>query len=183
MKLFFMALFGWSFLIACTSGMMSPKSQSSKVQVKDAWVRAVPPVSKTSAAYMILQNHDAQKDRLIAVESPDAEFVQMHNVLPKGKMMEMHPVDEMLLPAKEELALKPGAFHIMLINLKHPLRAGAHVHLFLTFEKAGRLEVIVPVKDASLMQGSTMEHSSMEHSSMGHAPMNDSPMMHGGGMS
>ncbi|RMH02640.1 MAG: copper chaperone PCu(A)C, partial [Aquificota bacterium] len=91
-----------------------------KIEVKDAWVRAVPPTSKMSAAYMVIENKGNEPDKLISASNNASEVTEIHKT-EEGKMRKVEYIE---VPAKGKVELKPGGYHIMLINLKNPLREG-----------------------------------------------------------
>jgi copper(I)-binding protein len=64
----------------------------------------------------------------------------------EGSVMRMRSVVGIEIGAGETVALRPGGYHLMLVNLKHPLGEGEDVPLTLTFEKAGSLDVVVKVE-------------------------------------
>ncbi|MDH3605293.1 MAG: copper chaperone PCu(A)C [Candidatus Tectomicrobia bacterium] len=131
---------------------MEQMEAQSDIEIQSAWVRATPPNSKNSAAYMMLHNHTDQADRLLSAQSPIAHAAELHMVVKKDEMMSMQPVDSIPVPAQGSAMLKPGGYHIMLINLKQQPKAGEKVHLTLTFERAGGVMVMAPVQES----GSTM---------------------------
>jgi len=119
------------------------------IMVHDAWVRAVPPASRMSAAYLRLENGGAA-DRLVGASSPIAGVAEIHNVRSEGGMMQMFQVDGVDLPANGSVALKPGGYHIMLIDLKQTPVAGEQVELTLNFRDAGEVKVTAPVKQGAM---------------------------------
>ncbi len=165
MKFFTYSILGLTGILLLLAGctQSTQMSKQGKIEVGHAWVRAVPPNAKTSAAYMKLQNHGDQEDRLIAANSPIAEAVELHNVFKQGDMMAMRPVQHISVPAHGATMLKPGSYHIMLINLKKSPKPGEKVHLTLTFEKAGQMEMMVPVHER---KGKMMDHDKMDHGKM-----------------
>ena len=119
--------------------------------VHEAWVRAVPPTSRMSAAYMVLHNNTADDDHLVSAESDVAQSVELHNVRKKDDMMEMYQVKSIGIPAKGDRELKPGSYHVMLIGLKKPLKAGDEVELTLNFMHAGAVKIKAPVQEGGMM--------------------------------
>ena len=101
-----------------------------KVIAANAWVRPTVPGQEVTGAFMTLQSKAHAK--LIKVESPAAEIVEMHSMSMHNNVMEMRQVDRIDLPAGETVKLAPGGFHIMLINVKKPLKRGDTVPLKLT---------------------------------------------------
>lgn len=121
------------------------------MMVHKAWVRAVPPTSKMSAAYMVLNNGTAEDDHLVSADSDVAKNVELHNVRKKDGMMEMYQVKSIGIPAKGSQELKPGSYHVMLIGLKRPLKAGDEVELTLNFMHAGAITIKAPVQEGGMM--------------------------------
>jgi len=100
-----------------------------------------------SAIYMTIRNPGDQGDRLIKAESDAANVVELHNVAEKNGAMAMFPVEAVEVPAQGEAVLKPGSFHIMLIDLTRDLNVGDTVTVTLTFEQAGPLTVTAEVRE------------------------------------
>lgn len=134
------------------------------VAVDGAWARTSPAAAENGAAYMTLTA--AEDDALVsaAVDPAVAKMVQVHEtVMADGdktdmsmangssmsEAMTMKEVDKIALPKGEKVELKPGGYHIMLMELAKPLEKGSTIALTLTFEKAGELKVDVPVQDAA----------------------------------
>lgn len=111
------------------------------------YARAVPPGQPNSAIFMQLQNKDSKAHALVKASSTASEVVELHTHLNEGGVMKMRKVEKIDLPAGETVALKPGSFHIMLIGLKKPLKAGESVDLTLTFEDGTTLATSAPVKE------------------------------------
>ena len=103
------------------------KHNEKKMMVHNPWVRAVPPVSGTSAAYMMLMNHGDKDDQLLSVKSSNAKVVE----IPAGKTKE----------------LKPGSYHLMLMKLTKTLKVGQEIEFMLHFKHSGMVKVIAPVKE------------------------------------
>lgn len=93
------------------------------VQVSKAWVRLPPPGAAVAAAYLtLLSNRNAS---LVKVESPAAGSVQLHSMnMKKNGVMEMRELPKVDLPAGKPISLKPGAVHLMLFEIKRPLKEG-----------------------------------------------------------
>ncbi len=115
-----------------------------RVAVRDAWARATAPGQTEGAVYMTLTS--ASGDTLTGVSSPDAGAAMLHKTTEAGGMSDMSDMDALPLPAGEPTALAPRGFHVMLMDLKHPLVAGQAVELDLTFAKSGVVHVKAPVQ-------------------------------------
>lgn len=129
---------------ACSNAV---QSGANAITIKDAWARPSPTMSGAGAAYFVIENTGATDDKLISVKSDVAMMTELHESKEVDGMMEMSPVDSIAVPANGQAELKPGSYHVMLMNLSHELKAGDQVKLTLTFEKAGTLEVMCEVKD------------------------------------
>lgn len=122
------------------------QAQSSDVSVTHVWSRATPGGAKTGAAFFEMTAKGAAGDKLIAAKSDAAERVELHNHIHEDGVMKMRRVDAIDVPAGEMVTLKPGGFHLMLMGLKHPLKAGDELELTLVFEKAGEVGVKASVE-------------------------------------
>jgi len=124
---------------------------------------------RASVAYFVVTNDGAAPDRLMKAESPVAASVELHTHLRDGDVMRMRPVAAIDLPPGRTVALEPGSFHVMLIGVKQPLKAGDKFPMTLTFEKAGKLDIEVPVEAPGAkgggmeMKGGTEGHQHRMH--------------------
>ena len=130
--------------------------------VTNGWIRATPPNAKMGAAYLTVMNQQDQADALIGASSPLAEVVEIHNVKEENGMMKMDLVDSLEVPAKGMVMLKPGGYHIMLINLKQAPKLGESHTLTLRFRQAPDVVVELPVQESGATSGDD-EKSSMHH--------------------
>ena len=119
-----------------------------QVTVKDAWVRGTVPGQKATGAFM--QLHSPAEATLVGVASPVAKVVEIHESAMEGGVMKMRAVGKVALPAGTNVDLKPGGFHVMLMDLTGPLPEGSTVEVTLTFaDKDGKKTsqlVKLPVK-------------------------------------
>lgn len=121
------------------------------IQVSDAWARPTIGQSRMSAAYLRIANESDTDDALTGVQSPEAEAVELHQtkMTPVG-VMQMRKVEGGLaIPAGGTLVLEPGGTHLMLLGVKDALSEGDALVLTLDFERAGTVEIRVPVKTAA----------------------------------
>ncbi|HEY1290569.1 MAG TPA: copper chaperone PCu(A)C [Burkholderiales bacterium] len=126
-----------------------------QVDITDPWIRATAPGQKTAAGYMTIRNQSAQPERLIGGSSQVAAKVQTHVSIKDGEIMRMREVKAYDIPAKGTFELKPNGSHLMLVDLKHPLKEGEKVAVVLKFEKAGEVKVDFEVRP---LTGSSSEH-------------------------
>lgn len=114
---------------------------SSTVEVTQAWSRPAPQ-GGNGAGYAVITNRGTTADTLIAASSPVAARIEIHESMVMGGQAMMHPRPGGLpVPAGATVALKPGGWHMMLMGLKQPLKAGDHYPATLTFKKAGKVTV------------------------------------------
>jgi copper(I)-binding protein len=122
-----------------------------QVTVKDAWVRATVPQQKATGAFMHLQS--AQDAKLLSAQSPVAGVVEVHEMSMDGGVMKMRAVPSLALPAGKVVELKPGGYHVMLMDLKAQVKDGDTVPVTLVVEgkdgKRQSVELKVPARTAA----------------------------------
>jgi copper(I)-binding protein len=120
---------------------------SKTVTVAYPWARATPGGAKVGGAYLeIRAAAGGRGDRLIAAKSPVAGSAELHNHIMENGVARMRRVDAIAVPAGKSVILKPGGYHLMLTDLKAPLKEGDRLKLTLVFEKAGEIEVEATVE-------------------------------------
>ena len=125
--------------VALVAGFMASAAQA-QTTVKDPWARATVAQQKASGAFMQLQS--AKGGKLLSASSPVAGVVEIHEMTMDGNVMKMRAVPSLDLPAGKPVELKPGGFHVMLMDLKKPLNAGDTVPITLVVESAGQRETV-----------------------------------------
>jgi len=115
-----------------------------QVTVKDPWVRATVPQQKATGAFMQLSA--AQDTRLVEVRSPVAGAVEIHEMKMENNVMKMRAVPGLDVPAAKGVDLKPGGYHVMLLDLKEQMKEGATVPVTLVFEGKDKKRETVEVK-------------------------------------
>ncbi len=118
----------------------------SQVRVEQPWIRATPPGAKVAAGYMIIRNQSAQPERLVGGTSQAAAKVETHVHVKDGDIVRMREVKGYDIPAQGVFELKPGGAHLMLVDLKKPLKEGEKVPVVLRFEKSGEVKVDFEVR-------------------------------------
>jgi copper(I)-binding protein len=137
-----------------------------QVTVSEPWVRATVPQQKATGAFMKLQS--AQDAKLISAKSVVAGVVEVHEMAMDAGVMKMRAVEGLALPMGKAVDLKPGGYHVMLMDLKSQLKEGDAVPLTLTFEtkdgKRQTMEVKATARNMSTpAQSSHDAHSGMKH--------------------
>jgi copper(I)-binding protein len=117
-----------------------------QVTVKDPWVRATVPQQKATGAFMQLSA--AQDTRLVEARSPVAGTVEIHEMKMENNVMKMRAVPGLDVPAGKGVDLKPGGYHVMLLDLKEQMKEGATVPVTLVFEGKDKKRETVEVKAA-----------------------------------
>jgi len=115
------------------------------------FARATPPGAAVGGVFLTIRNQGKEADRLLRAASPVAGFVELHEMTMDGGVMKMRAVSGIEVKPGATVELKPGGLHVMLEELKRPLRQGDQVPLSLTFEKAGTIDVMVYVESMGAM--------------------------------
>ncbi|MES2037720.1 MAG: copper chaperone PCu(A)C [Pseudomonadota bacterium] len=119
-------------------------SAQAQVTVSDAWVRATVTQQKATGAFMQIKS--IKDARLLEVRSPVAGVAEIHKMEMVGNMMKMRAVDGMDLPAGKVVELRPGAYHIMLLDLKAQVKEGDVVPVTLVVEGKDKKRETIEVK-------------------------------------
>ena len=131
---------------------MAQAPASAEVAVEGAWARASVSGQKATGAFMRLTA--PQSLRLVSAQSPVAGVTELHEMKMDGDVMKMRAVPVLPLPAGQTVELKPGGYHVMLMDLKMPLVQGTSVPLTLVFQDAQgtefRQELQVPVASRAM---------------------------------
>ncbi|MGL5632987.1 MAG: copper chaperone PCu(A)C [Azovibrio sp.] len=105
-----------------------------QVSITDPWVRATTSQQKATGAFMKLKSEAPVT--LVGASSPIANVVEVHEMATVDNVMKMHAIPHLPLPAGTVVELKPGSYHIMLMELKGPVATGQKVPVTLIFENA-----------------------------------------------
>ena len=149
-------------ILALSSGALFAQT----VEVKDAWARATVPGQKATGAFMKLTAKEGGK--LVGVSSPVAGVGEVHEMKMEGDIMKMRAVPGGLdLPAGKAVELKPGGYHVMLMDLKSTLQKDSMIPLTLVFKDAKgvetKTELNVPVS-MTPPGAKTSDMPAMDHS-------------------
>ena len=116
------------------------------IHISQPWSRATPKGASAGAAYMTLTNNGKTPDRVNCVSSDASAECQIHSMTMDNGVMQMRPVEGGLeIKPGETVTLKPGSFHMMLLNLKHPLEQGNAMKATLKFDNGGTVDVEYPI--------------------------------------
>ena len=145
-------------LILLLGGQAYPQtSGQNTIVVERPWARATPAGAKNGAAYVTLINNGSTSDSLLSATTPVADKVQFHSASEENGVAHMREMRTVEVAPGARVTFNPGGLHIMVVGLKQPLKEGQAFPLTLTFEKAGRVDVTVPVAKVGAMQGGSMD--------------------------
>lgn len=112
------------------------------LSVRQPWARATPPGARVGGAYMVIENRGTEPDRLVGGSSAVAGRIEIHEMETTDNVMRMRPLTAGLeVGPGAKVEIRPGSYHVMLVDLKNPLRQAERVSLTLEFAKAGKIEV------------------------------------------
>lgn len=148
-------------LILAAAAVLALSTQAwAQTTVKEPWVRATVPQQKASG--MFAQITSTSGGKLVSASSPVAGIVEIHEMKMEGDTMRMRAIDALELPAGRAVELKPGGYHVMLIDLKQQLKAGETVPVTLVIQNsAGQretVEVKAPVRALNAQGGGHQHH-------------------------
>ena len=146
-------IFGLSLALSATAGW-------AQVSVSDAWVRGTVPGQKATGAFMHLSSTTDQT--LVAAASPSAQSVEIHEMTMERGVMKMRGIDRLEIRAGQKVDLQTGGYHLMLLGLHAPLKAGDTVVITLTWQVASGAtttqEVTALVKPLATASGGAHKH-------------------------
>lgn len=136
-------------LFLCTI-LLSINSFAADIVVSEQHVRATPPHSKNSAAFLTITNTTERSVKLVAANSDISERIELHTHIKEDGMMKMRQVNSVLIDANNSTALQPGGYHIMFLGLKSDLTEGQNVKIALYFDNGDEITIDAPVKKINM---------------------------------
>lgn len=127
------------------------------VSVQDPYVRLAPPNAAATAAFMVIRNTGDKDVKVVKADNPVSKATELHTHLNEGGVMKMRPVPAIEIRAKGEAVLRPGGLHVMMIDLKAPMKEGDSVPITLTFDDGSSKQVDAKVVRATAVPAPT-EH-------------------------
>ena len=168
----------WSALLALNVMTLGPAWAQAEVKVEDAWVRGTVAQQKASGAFMRLTAPSAMK--LVSASSPVAGVVEIHEMAMDKDVMRMRAIPALDLPAGKTAELKPGGYHVMLMDLKQQLKAGETVPVTLVFEDAAKVRSSQTIQAPVRALGAAAGKPAMDHGGHGgHGGGHGAHGMHG----
>jgi periplasmic copper chaperone A len=157
----------WQFL---ATPALAGEVKAGDLVITQAWSRATPGGAKIGGGYLTIENKGSTPDRLIGGSADVASKVEVHEMAMNNGVMTMRPLDKGLLsePGKT-VKLAPGGYHLMLFDLRRPLKQGDKLPVTLNFEKAGKVDLSLDVRGVGA-QGPAGEGGSDGHMHMKKMP-------------
>ncbi len=146
----FKHLVGGAWLCAAAAFAQADDFKLGSLTIAHPYARATVVGQTSGGAFLSVVNQGAD-DALISASGDVAAEVELHSMAMEGNVMKMRQIDRLALPAGKTVQLSPGGYHLMLLGLKAPLKAGDSFPLTLKFEKAGEVTVKVRVEAAGAM--------------------------------
>lgn len=143
------------------SAMEGKKVMAGDLHLSGHWTRAMLPGQKVGGGYVTITNNGSEDDRLLSATTPASGRMEIHEMAVVDDVMKMRNLPEGLpLPAGETVELKPGSYHLMFMEVEEPFEEGGMVPVVLTFEKAGEVELVLPIMAADTRE---MDHDHSDH--------------------
>ena len=140
---------------------LAAEALAGDVMVVEPYARAsATPSAKAGAVYFTIINHGQDADRLIGVTADISNAAQLHESVEQDGVASMRAVEAVELGGHSEVNLSPGGLHVMLFNLRKPLKEGSHFKVTLQFERNGAIVVDVPVGSVAADGAVHGEHNS-----------------------
>lgn len=147
-------------LALLTAPAIAEEVKAGDLVITQAWSRATPGGAKIASGYLTIENKGAAPDRLIGGTGDVAPKVEVHEMATKDGVMTMRPLDKgLVIEPGKTVKLAPGGYHLMLMDLKGPLKQGDKVPLTLEFEKAGKVKLSLDVQAVGAQAPSGGDHS------------------------
>jgi copper(I)-binding protein len=129
-----------------------------QVSVHNPYVRLAPPNAPATGAFMVIKNNGDKDIKVLKADNPASRVTELHTHLNEGGVMKMRPVPAIEIKAKGEAVLQPGGLHVMLIDLKAPMKEGDVVPITLNFEDGSSKQI-----DAKVVRPTAAGMLKMEH--------------------
>ena len=127
------------------------------ITVQDPYVRLAPPNAPATGAFMVIKNTGDKDVKVLKADNPASRVTELHTHLNENGVMKMRPVPAIEVKAKGQAVLQPGGLHVMMIDLKSPMKEGDVVPITLTFDDGSSKQVDAKVV-RPMAAGMPMEH-------------------------
>ena len=134
-------------LVLSGAPLQAQEVKAGDLVITQVWSRATPGGAKIAGGYLTIENKGTAADRLTAVSGDFAGKVEIHEMAMNNGVMTMRPLNKGLtIEPGKTVKLAPGSYHLMLMDLKNPLKQGEKVPLTLEFDKAGKVTLSLDVE-------------------------------------
>jgi copper(I)-binding protein len=141
-QLIFASIAALAMIGSSLAGAYAEDVKAGDLVISQAWSRATPSGAKVGGSYLTIENKGTAADKLISASSDAAGSVQVHEMSMTGGTMKMRPVEGGLaIDPGKTVKLAPGGYHLMMMDLKNPLKQGDKISMTLEFAKAGKVQV------------------------------------------
>ena len=127
------------------------------ITVQDPYVRLAPPNAPATGAFMVIKNTGDKDVKVLKADNPASRVTELHTHLNENGVMKMRPVPAIEVKAKGQAVLQPGGLHVMMIDLKSPMKEGDVVPITLSFDDGSIKQVDAKVV-RPMAAGMPMEH-------------------------
>ena len=127
------------------------------ITVQDPYVRLAPPNAPATGAFMVIKNSGDKDVKVLKADNPASRVTELHTHLNENGVMKMRPVPAIEVKAKGQAVLQPGGLHVMMIDLKAPMKEGDIVPITLSFDDGSSKQVDAKVV-RPMAAGMPMEH-------------------------
>jgi periplasmic copper chaperone A len=136
-----------TFLAGLAGSARADDVKAGDLVISQAWSRATPNGAKVGTGYLTIENKGTSADKLVGVTGDVSPKIEVHEMSMNNGVMKMRPVDGGLtIDAGKTVKLAPNGYHLMIMDLKSPLKQGDKLPLTLQFEKAGKVAVTLDVQ-------------------------------------
>ncbi len=130
-----------------TGSALADDVKAGDLVISQAWSRATPNGAKVGTGYLTIENKGTSADKLVGVTGDVSPKIEVHEMSMNNGVMKMRPVEGGLtIDPGKTVKLAPNGYHLMIMDLKSPLKQGDKLPLTLQFEKAGKVAVTLDVQ-------------------------------------
>jgi len=148
------------------AGSVSEK-ENSTILIEQAYVRATIPGTSISSSYMEIENKGKNTVTLLSVSSDVSPRIEIHQHTMLDGMMRMRKVDSIDIKPNERVKLQPSGLHLMIFDVKNPLKEQDDIELVLNFSNnksiAMQVPVYSPVQEKAAQKVSSEMHEHHHH--------------------
>lgn len=137
----FLTQLGWISLFTISATAMAHDYKQGEIRIDHPYARPTVASQSSGAVYLNIENLGKKAEQLVSVTSSAAKSAEIHTMTMDGNVMKMREVNGIDIKPGEKISMVPGkGYHIMLIGLKQPLKAGDKFPVTLSFRHAGKIE-------------------------------------------